>query len=218
VKQAEGVLHWLVAFDRTSADDPHLLYRVGSLVSPAPSRARQLASANLPHTSSSTPTALVRGALTDLTYTKAELIVENALLRHQLGLLQRQVKRPQLNRRVRFWLLVLASRIHNWKDALLIIQPKTLLRWHRAGFRLFWQWKSNAKLMPPALATETITLIQQMASENLTRGAERIRGELLKLEIRVAKRTIQKYLRGVRQVSAPTQAWRTLLKNHADEM
>ena len=86
------------------------------------------------------PAALVRGALTDLTYTKAELIAENALLRHQLAILHRQVKRPQLNRRERFGLLVLASHVRNWRDALLIIQPETLLRW----LRLFWRWRSNA--------------------------------------------------------------------------
>lgn len=164
------------------------------------------------------PAALVRGALTDLTYTKAELIAENALLRHQLAILHRQVKRPQLNRRERFGLLVLASHVRNWKDALLIIQPETLLRWHRAGFRLFWRWRSNAKPRPPALTSETIALIQQMARENLTWGAERIRGELLKLGIRVAKRTIQKYLRGVRPMRSPSQTWRTFLKNHAHDM
>lgn len=163
------------------------------------------------------PTTLVRGVLADLTSTKAELIAENALLRHQLGILHRQVKRPYLNRRDRFGLLVLVSRVHNWKDALLIIQPHTLLRWHRAGFRLFWRWKSRAKAQPIQLAPETIALIQQMARENLTWGAERIRGELLKLGIHVAKRTIQKYMRGVRLVISPSQSWRTFLKNHVDE-
>lgn len=152
------------------------------------------------------PTALVRSILTNLTCTRAELICENALLRHQLAILHRQVKRPYLNRRDRFGLLVLASRLRNWKDALLIIQPATLLRWHRAGFRLFWQWQSRAKPKRITLAPETSALIRQMADENLTWGAERIHGELLKLGIRVAKRTIQKYMREGRPA-----AW-TLLK------
>lgn len=88
--------------------------------------------------------------------------------------------------------------MRNWKEALSIIQPKTLLRWYRADFRLFWRWKSEAKPNPIQLAREIIALIQQMARENHTWGAERLRGELLKLGIHVAKRTIQiqKYVRG----------------------
>ena len=123
------------------------------------------------------PSALVRGTLNDFTYTKAQLIAENALLRHQLGILHRQLRKPTLNRRDRFWLLLLTSRLATWRDALLIIQPQTLLRWHRAGFRLFWRWNSKAKPIDLRLAPETIALIQQIASENRTWGAERIRGE-----------------------------------------
>lgn len=164
------------------------------------------------------PTAIVRGAFFDLTYTKAELIAEKALLRHQLGTLQRRIKRPQLNRRDRLWMLLLAKRLRHWTDALLIIQPETLLRWHRAGFRLFWRLKSKAKHPPTHRAPETVALIQRMARENRTWGAERIRGEWLKLGIRVAKRTIQKYLREGRPARSPSQTWRTFLKNHANEM
>ncbi len=80
--------------------------------------------------------AFALDTLTDLFRTKTELIAENALLRQQLAILHRQVKRPQLNRRDRFWLLVLASRLAQWRQALVIIQPDTLLRWHREGFRL----------------------------------------------------------------------------------
>lgn len=160
------------------------------------------------------PTGVTRGLFTELMYTRAELIAENALLRHQLGILQRHVKRPHLTRRDRFGLLLLVSHVQRWTEALLIIQPNTLLRWHCTGFRLFWRFKSRAKLKRVSLAPETIQLIQRMAGENRTWGAERIRGELLKLGIRVAKRTIQKYIRGVRPVNSPSQTWRTFLKNH----
>lgn len=163
------------------------------------------------------PVSPVRGVLVDLTFSKAELIAENALLRHQLAILHRQVKRPLLHRRERFGLLLLASRVRNWRDTLLIIQPETLLRWHRECFRLFWRIKS--KTNPKCcLAPETVALIQQMARENRTWGAERIRGELLKLGIHVAKRTVQKYLRSTRSPRTPSQSWRTFLKNHAHEM
>lgn len=82
-------------------------------------------------------TSLLAGRLADLPLSRAELLAENALLRHQLLILQRQVKRPQLNQRDRQWLLLLASRVSTCKQTLLIIQPDTLLRWHRQGFRLF---------------------------------------------------------------------------------
>lgn len=155
------------------------------------------------------PVALVRGAFADLTFSKAELIAENALLRQQLAILPRQGKRPHFHHRERFWLLVLASRVQNWKDALVIVKPGTLLRWHRAGFCLFWRWKSMANPKSIQRAPETIALIQQMAGENLTWGAERLRGELLQLDIHVAKRTIQQYVRGVRPFRSPSQTWRT---------
>ena len=86
---------------------------------------------------------------------------------------------------------VFLSVTRTWRQALLIVQPATLLRWHREGYRLFWKWKSRGRCSLPRISEETIALIQRMAYENLLWGAERIRGELLKLGIEVAKRTIQ---------------------------
>ena len=92
----------------------------------------------------------------------------------------------------------------------------TLLRWHRAGFQLFWRQRSKADARrEPKLAPDLIALIRQMATSNVTWGAERIRGELLKLGIRVSKRTIQKYLRGARPRPPHLgQRWRTFLRDH----
>lgn len=87
--------------------------------------------------------SLVLGTAADLALSKAELIAENALLRHQLIILQRQVKKPHLTRSDRLWFLLLAARLSHWKEALLIFQPETLLRWHRQGCRLFWKFKSR---------------------------------------------------------------------------
>ncbi len=162
--------------------------------------------------------SLLVGSLGDLSLSRAQLLAENALLRHQLLILQRQVKRPRLNRSDRFWLLLLASCISNWKQALLIIQPDTLLRWHRQGFRLFWKRRSRAKTNQPKLARETIDLIRRIAQENLLWGSERIQGELLKLGVGVAKRTIQKYMRAVRPPQARGQTWSTFLKTHAQDI
>jgi putative transposase len=157
-------------------------------------------------------------SFTDLTRSRAELLAENALLRHQLQVLQRQVKRPPLTRRDRFWLLILASRIAQWPQALLIIQPDTLLRWHRQGFRLFWKRRSRSKTNQPKLNRETIDLIRRMARENVLWGSERIQGELLKLGIAVAKRTVQKYIQAVRPPRASGQTWATFLKTHAKDI
>lgn len=166
----------------------------------------------LPHSSPSFGFAL------DLTRSKSELLLENALLRQQLLILQRQVKKPCLTRPDCLSLLLLARRLPSWRQALLILKPETLLRWHREGFRLFWRFKTRTRRGRPRLGQELVTLIQQMASENPLWGAERIRGELLKLGLRVAKDTIQTYLRRRRPPRSPSQDWNTFLKNHAKDV
>ncbi len=138
------------------------------------------------------PTAsLLLGTLADMTRGKAELLAENALLRQQLIILRRQIKRPTNRKTDRFLLVFLARIVRPWKQALFIVQPETLLRWHRELFRLFWKSKSKSRSRKPRLSAETITLIKDIAANNRLWGAERIRGELLKLDIRVSKRTIQ---------------------------
>ncbi len=158
------------------------------------------------------------GVALDLTRSKSELLLENALLRQQLGIVQRQVKKPRLTRRDRLSLLLLASRLPSWKQTLLILKPETLLCWHRQGFGLFWRLKTRARRGRPHLSPDLVALIQQIAAENPRWGAERIRGELLKLGIRVAKGTIQTYLRRVRPRRSPSQDWNTFLKNHAKDV
>src|SRR6266567_1050863 len=126
----------------------------------------------------------------------------HALLRQQLIILRRQVKRPTCKKTDRFLLLFLARMMRTWKQGLFIVQPETVLRWHRELYRLFWKRTSKADARQPKLSPKTIALIQEMARNNRLWGAERIRGELLKLDIRVCKRTIQKYMRRVRPVLA----------------
>lgn len=158
------------------------------------------------------------GLSLDLVRSKSELLLENALLRQQLVILQRQVKPPRLTPMDRFSLLLLASRLRAWKQALVILKPDTLLRWHRQGFRLFWRRKSRARPGRPPLSGELVALIQQMATENPLWGAERIHGELLKLGLPVAKDTIRTYLQPVRPTRTSSQAWNTFLKNHAKDV
>jgi len=115
----------------------------------------------------------------DLARSKPALIAENALLRQQLIVLQRHVVRPRLRPLNRLLLVVLASRIRLWRAALLIVQPDTVLRWHRHGFRLVWKARSRATTRTPRVPVETVALIVEMVRENRLWGAERICGELL---------------------------------------
>jgi putative transposase len=158
------------------------------------------------------------GTLADFGRSKAELVAENALLRQQLIILKRQVKRPPITRTDRMLLVLLARLVRTWQQALVIVQPDTLLRWHRELFRMYWKRKSKATSRKPKLAEETIALIREMAENNRLWGAERIRGELLKLGLRVCKRTIQKYMRGVRTQRPRGQKWSKFLHTHAAQI
>ena len=162
--------------------------------------------------------SLPLGTLADLARSKAELLAENALLRQQLIILKRQVKRPACTKTDRILLVLLARAVRAWKQTLLHVQPETLLRWHRELFRLYWKRRSKASSHTPKVAAETIALIREMAKENRLWGAEWIRGELLKLGIRVCKRTIQKYKRNVRTPQPGGQKWATFVHNHAAQI
>src|ERR1700722_16265188 len=98
--------------------------------------------------------------------------------------------------------------------ALAIARPETVLRWHRAGFRSYWRWKSKHRCGRPAVTVEIRQLIRQMSGDNPLWGAPRIHGELLKLGIDVGQTSVAKYM--VRRRVPPTQGWRTFLRNHAD--
>lgn len=164
---------------------------------------------------------LLVGTVLDLTRSKSELVAENALLRQQLIVVKRQIKRPELTQRDRLLLVLLARLTRGWKEALLIIQPDTVVKWQRQGFRLFWRRKSRATTRQPRIPEEVIALIQMMAVENRRWGAKRIRDELKKLGHRVSKRTVAKYMRQARKNLPPRssgQTWTTFIHNHAHDM
>ena len=162
--------------------------------------------------------SLPLGTLADLARSKSELIAENALLRQQLIILNRQVKRQACTKTDRILLVLGARAVRAWKQALFIVQPETLLRWHREAYRLFWRRRSKVHATDPRISPETVALIQEMAAHNQLWGAERIRGELLKLEMHVYKRTIQKYMRSVRVPQPRGQKCSTFLHNHAKDV
>jgi putative transposase len=148
----------------------------------------------------------------------AALAAENLFLRKQLALYQeRHVKPKRVTPATRLALIWLA-RWFDWRQALVVMQPATLICWHRQGFRLFWRWKSRHGR--PSIPLPLQALIRQMARENPTWGQERIANELLlKLGLRVSPRTVQKYIpkrlnRGPSR-GAAAQRWRTFVHNHA---
>ena len=166
---------------------------------------------------------LIIGILSDLTRDRTDLVVENALLRQQLIVLNRQIKRPALTNSDRFRLVFLTRCTVFWKQALHIVQPDTWWRWHREMFHFYWKRKSQGK---SKISAETIDLIRKMAGENSWWGAERIRGELLKLGMAVSKRAIQKYMPKARPSHAAShivpmplrETWATFLKNQSGEI
>jgi len=148
---------------------------------------------------------------------RASMQIEILALRHQLAVLQRQKKRVSLGAADRL-LWVLLSRIWNqWRSALVVVKPETVIAWHRKGFRLYWRWKSRAgKCGRPCVSRETRELICQMSKANPLWGAPRIHGELLKLGIEVSQASVAKYMS--RQGRPPSQTWRTFLENHVQQI
>ena len=164
--------------------------------------------------------SMLSGAVFDLTRSRSELVLENAFLRQQLIVLNRQVVRPACKPHERVLLVMLASGLRSWKQALTIVQPDTLLRWHCDLYRWLWKRKSRGRKQHgrPPLSEETIRLIQSMSRENRIWGANRIHGELLKLGLRAAKSTIQHYIKYIRDPGSSQQRWRTFIHNHASEI
>jgi hypothetical protein len=148
---------------------------------------------------------------------KSWLEAENAALRHQLIVLRRKVPgRVRLTNNDRWFFI----QLYRWFPSILqlvtVVQPETLVRWHRAGFRLYWRWKSGLRGGRPQIETDLRALIRQMSMENPFWGAPRIHGELLKLGYEVAQSTVAKYM--VKRRRPPSQGWRTFLRNLAPDI
>src|SRR6202051_4718500 len=148
---------------------------------------------------------------------KLRLEAENAVLRHQLNVLRRRLHgRVRLTNHDRWFLIQLYRWFPSILQVLTIIRPETLVRWHRAGFRCYWRWKSRPLGGRPQIDTELRALIRRMSMENPVWGAPRIHGELLKLGFEVAQSSVAKYM--VKRRSPPSQGWRTFLRNHAPDI
>ncbi|MCU1303471.1 MAG: Integrase, catalytic region [Candidatus Sulfotelmatobacter sp.] len=144
---------------------------------------------------------------------RAALQFEIVALRHQVNVLRRSAKRPKLTDADRVFWAWLSEVWNNWRSALMIVRPETVIAWHRRGFRWFWTWKvRHGKRGRPGLPEEVRELIRRLSRENSLWGAPRIHGELLKLGIDVGETSVGKYM--VRHRRPPSQTWRTFLKNH----
>jgi transposase InsO family protein len=151
----------------------------------------------------------------DLFKSRSRLEAENLLLRHQLSIaLRRKSLRLRLCGSDRALLVLMTRLWPNLLDAVQVVQPETVLRWHRAGFRALWRWKSRKRAGRPKIDCGLRDLIRRMSMENPMWGASRIHGELLMLGFEVAQSTVSKYM--VRPSKPPSQSWKTFLRNHAE--
>jgi len=148
---------------------------------------------------------------------KSRLEAENAALRYQLIVLRRKVGgRVRLTNGDRLFFIQLYRWFPSVLKVITVIRPETLVRWHRAGFRRYWCWKSRPFGGRPQISAELRALIRRMSIENPLWGAPRIHGELLKLGFEVAQSSVAKYM--VKRGGPPGQGWRTLLRNHAPDI
>src|ERR1700756_2138377 len=148
---------------------------------------------------------------------KIRLEAENAVLRHQLFVLRRTVRgRVRLTNHDRWFFVQLYRWFPSILTVLTIIRPATLVRWHRAGFRCYWRWKSRRRGGRPQIEADLRALIRRMSVENPLWGAPRIHGELLKLGFEVAQSSVAKYM--VKRCGPPSQRWRTFVRNHAPDI
>ena len=155
--------------------------------------------------------------LRSLMRTRTELASENLALRQQLAVLRRQSKRPRLKKRDRVFWVWFSRLFRNWRSILVIVQPETVIRWHRQGFRLYWRWKSRAKKPGrPQVWREIRDLVWQMRCENPIWGAPRIHSELLLLGYVVSESTVANYMN--RDSKPPSQTWRTFLDNQLTDI
>ena len=157
------------------------------------------------------------GALRAALRTRTDLALENLALRQQLALLSRRSKRPRFGRLDRAFWLWLSNRWSGWRQALYLVRPETVIRWHRQGFRAFWTWKSHrGRPGRPLVGSEIADLVRAMALANPLWGAPRIHGELLKLGLDVSQRSVARLM--PHRPKPPSQTWRTFLQNHLADL
>lgn len=154
---------------------------------------------------------VIVAALRSTMRSRRTLALENLALRQQIVILKRSVKRPRPTRFDRLFWIVFVRIVSGWRNMLLALSPDTVVRWHREGFRRYWSWK-NQRNGRPRIDHELRQLICTIQIGNVTWGAPRIHGELLKLGYEICEATVSKYMKRLRK--PPSQSWKTFLANH----
>ena len=147
---------------------------------------------------------------------RVDTSLEILALRQQVAVLKRKRPRPALTRLDRFFWTAMRQLWPRWSDVLAIVRPETVVGWHRAGFRLYWRWRSRPRDGRPKISKEVRTLIRTIAAENSGWGAPKIHGEMLKLGFQVCERTVARYLRRLRRRGDPGKRWLAFLANHRE--
>ena len=161
---------------------------------------------------------LVTNAVRSALRSKHDLMLENLALRQQLAVLTRQRARTQTKPADRLLWSWLSRYWPGWRSTLVIVQPETVIRWHRTAWRGYWTWKSRARHPGrPRISKELQGLIARIATENPRWGAVRIQGELLVLGYEVSAETVRCYRRRALR-RPPSQSWRTFLANHRPQL
>ena len=151
-------------------------------------------------------------------HSRHDLLLENLALRQQLAALKRRHPQPRIPASDKLFWVVLRRLWPRWKQALILVQPETVLRWHRAGFKLYWAWLSRHRTRAgrKCVDKELRELIFRMAAENPTWGAPRIHGELRMLGCDISERTVLRWMRKVPRSPEPAKRWAAFLSNHRE--
>ena len=161
---------------------------------------------------------LLVGSFLRLFRSRRRLLLENLVLRQQLGTLKRRHRRARLDLVDKLFWVAVRRFWSGWKQALIVVTPETVVRWHRAGFRMYWRLISRVRVQVGRRQTskEVRELIFRMVVENPTWGAPRIHGELLMLGFDVSERTISRWMKRAPRDPEPAKRWLAFLRNHRE--
>ena len=161
---------------------------------------------------------LAFGSLVRFFRSRRDLVLENFVLRQQLAVLKRRRPRPALNRFDKLFWIAVSQLWSQWKHSLIVVTPETVVRWHRAGFRMYWRLLSRVRgpIGRRPTPTEVRELIFRMVAENPTWGAPRIHGELLMRGFDISERTISRWMKRAPRNPEPGKRWLAFLRNHRE--
>ncbi len=151
-------------------------------------------------------------------HSRRDLLLENLALRQQLVVLRQRSPRPLFSTSDKLFWVILRRLWPEWRHALILVHPETVVRWHRAGFKLYWTWLSRRRVRAgrKRISKELRELIFRMVAENSTWGAPRIHGELKMLGFDLSERTVLRWMRRAPRCPEPAKQWPAFLTNHRE--